>query len=67
MWDCLKCGTKNILGLSHCPHCRAPRPTEDVPAVPDSSTEESVPPTAQAEEQEPQAPSGSKGKSSAKN
>jgi len=45
-WDCIECGTKNIMGLDACPQCRKPRPPEDAvteaPAAldPESGTQE---------------------------
>jgi hypothetical protein len=41
-WDCPECGTKGILGLPFCPHCKAP------------STEEAIPETPAAPELEPE-------------
>jgi predicted nucleic acid-binding Zn-ribbon protein len=33
-WDCPECGTKGILGLPFCPHCKAPSTEEAIPEAP---------------------------------
>jgi len=52
MWDCPKCGTLNILGLSNCPTCGLARPegavsasvlpAADVSAAPDAPASDSL-------------------------